>query len=154
MRYLPVFVFIVLFSCNGQKKTTMGDGNGANSSKEGLILLLQDNYSGADTSETLIIRDQKSLQKFFSKINRTRKPGIPIPVVDFTKDMVLIHCPGEQPLGEQVLWSIANENDKEIRLRPTVTKMKKRGTSSVTVSPFSVYKIPLTSKRITFQKEQ
>ena len=116
-------------------------------------IVLQDNYSGSDTSETLIIKDRKSLQKFFSKINRTRKPGIPIPDVDFAKDMILIHCPGEQPLGEQVLFSIANENNRELRLRSSVTRAEKNGESSVIVSPFSVYKMLLTTKNIVFEKE-
>ena len=150
MRYLPLFIFAIIMSCNGQKKAAMKDKNDMEVGKEKLTLLLQDNYSGMDVAETLVIKDVKGLKSFYSKVNRTRKPGIPVPEVDFTKEMILIHCSGEQMDGKQVKLSVEEENDLEVIIRTSVKKTQKSGTSSALISPFSVYKMPLTSKRIVF----
>ena len=154
MRYLPLFIFAIILSCNGQKKTAMKDKNDMEAGKEKLTLLLQDNYSGMDVAETLVIKDVKALKSFYSKINRTRKPGIPVPEVDFTKEMILIHCSGEQMDGKQVKLSVEEENDLEVIIRTSVKKTQKSGTSLALISPFSVYKMPLTQKEVTFKKEQ
>ena len=152
MRYLSLFIFALILSCNGQKKAAMKDKNDMNEGSEKLTLLLQDNYSGSDVAETLVITDAKELKSFYSKINRTRKPGLPVPEVDFTKEMILIHCSGEQKNGKQALLSVEEENEKEVIISTSVEKSKKSGTSSALISPFSVYKMPLTQKDITFKK--
>ena len=154
MRYLPLFIFAIIMSCNGQKKAAMKDKNDMEVGKEKLTLLLQDNYSGMDVAETLVIKDVKGLKSFYSKVNRTRKPGIPVPEVDCTKEMILIHCSGEQMDGTQVTLSVEEENDLEVIIRTSVKKTQKSGTSSALISPFSVYKMPLTQKEVTFKKEQ
>ena len=153
MRYLSVLIFAVIISCNGQKKASMDNTGDTNGSKEKLTLLLEDNYSGSDVAETMIIKDAKALQHFYAQINRTRKPGIPVPEVDFTKEMILIHCLGEQTNGKQASLSVLEENDKEVIISTSIQKLDKRGTSSALTSPFSVYKMPLTKKAITFKKE-
>ena len=153
MRYLSLFIFAIILSCNGQKKATMKDKNGMNEGSEKLTLLLQDNYSGSDVEETMIIKDVKALKSFYSKINRTRKPGLPVPEVDFTKEMILIHCSGEQKNGKQALLSVLEENEKEVIISTSVEKSEKSVTSSALISPFSVYKMPLTSKEISFKAQ-
>ena len=153
MRYLSLFIFAIILSCNGQKKAAMKDKNDTNVGSEKLTLLLQDNYSGTDVAETLVIMDVKALKSFYSKINRTRKPGIPVPEVDFTKEMVLIHCSGEQTNGKHALLSVIEENENEVIISTSVQKSKKSGTSSALISPFSVYKMPLTQKVISFKKK-
>ncbi len=152
MRYLSIVVFMVLFSCNGQKKAAGDGGKGADEVPKTLTLLLRDNYSGLDTVATLVIKDKKAFQKFFSRVNKTRKPGLQVPEVDFSKEMVLIHCSGYGPIGEQDSLFVANENELELQLKSMVVKREKQHTSAVKVSPFSVYKLPLTTKRIVFDK--
>ena len=120
---------------------------------EKLTLLLEDNYSGSEVEETMIIKDAKALQRFYSKINRTRKPGLPVPEVDFTKEMILVHCIGEQMNGNQATLSIEEENKKEVIISTSHEKSKKSDTSSALISPFSVYKMPLTQKEISFRKK-
>ena len=153
MKYLSLFIFAIILSCNGQKKAAMKDKNDMNVGSEKLTLLLRDNYSGSDVAETLVIKDVKALKSFYSKINRTRKPGLPVPEVDFTKEMILVHCSGEQTNGKHVLLSVMEENEKEMIISTSVEKSKKSGTSSALISPFSVYKMPLTQKVISFKKK-
>ena len=154
MRYLPLFIFAIILSCNGQKKVPMNNESEVKESGEKLTLLLQDNYSGTDVAETLVIKDAKALKSFYSKINRTRKPGLPVPEVDFTKEMILIHCIGEQMNGKHALLSVIAENEKEVIIGTSVERLEKRGTSSALISPFSVYKMPLTQKVISFKKKE
>ncbi|PIE99803.1 MAG: hypothetical protein CR994_09170 [Maribacter sp.] len=154
MRHMYVFVFAIILSCNGQKKATTDKEGALNDGTGKLTMVLEDNYSGLGTPETLIIKDSKSLRRFFMKVNRTRKPGLPLPEVDFSKEIVLIHCFGEQPLGRQVSLSVVDENEHELILRSLTAKKKGKPPSSVIVSPFKVYKMPLTSKKITFQEER
>ena len=51
---------------------------------EGLVLLDHDNFTTIDTFQIREIRDFKTLNKFYREINKTRKPGLPVPMVDFT----------------------------------------------------------------------
>ncbi len=153
MRYFSLFVFAIILSCNGQKKASMENGGEMKGDSEKLTLLLEDNYSGSEVAETLVIKDEKALRSFYATLNRTRKPGIPIPEVDFTKEMILIHCLGEQTNGTQASLSVAEENDQEMIIITSVAKAEKSSSSSALISPFSVYKMPLTEKAITFKKE-
>ncbi len=154
MRYLSLFIFALILSCNGQKKAVMKDKNNMNQSDEKLILVLQDNYTGSDIEETIIIKDVKTLKSFFSKINRTRKPGLAIPEIDFTKEMILVHCSGEQTSGAFTLLSVAEENEREVIISTAIEKLEKSESSSALISPFCVYKMPLTQKEVIFKKEQ
>jgi len=151
MKYLSLFIFAIILSCNGQKKAALGNGDDMKAGIEKLTLLLADNYSGSEVEETMIIKDAKALQRFYSKINRTRKPGIPVPEVDFTKEIILIYCSGEQINGKQALLSVIAENEKEVIISTSVEKSKKSGTSTALISPFSVYRMPLTAKEISFK---
>lgn len=154
MRYLSIIVFALIISCNSQKKAVMKDINNMNQGNEKLIMLLQDNYSGSDIEETLIIKDAKALKSFYSIINRTRKPGLSVPEVDFTKEMILIHCIGEQNNGKQAALSIVEENDQEVVIKTSIQKPQKKGRSSAITSPFCIYKMPLTQKKISFKKNE
>lgn len=153
MRSLFLSIVIVITSCNGQKKVTLND-NEVTTGNQGLTLVLQDNYSGFDIPQTLIIRDVKALKKFYSKINRTRKPGIPIPQINFTKEIVLVHCSGEQNMDVQFEQLVMEETHNEIIVRILSIPTNQRQTSVVDVSPFSVYKMPISKKNVKVVKER
>ncbi len=137
----------ILLACNGQKKAAADDID-EQVSDSPLTLIMQENYAGTDTVATHIIESQKSLAKFFAKINMTRKPGIPVPQVDFSKDLVVIYCSGNQGNGTKPLLGLSAETDSELVLEMS---NKKDDETSATVSPFSIYKMPLTSKKINFK---
>lgn len=153
MKTLVLSVILVIASCNGQKKVTLND-NEVVTGNLGLTLVLQDNYSGFDVPQTLIIRDVKALKKFYSKINRTRKPGIPIPQIDFTKEIVLIHCSGKQNMDSQFEQLVMEETYNEIMVRISRIPTSQRKASVAGVSPFSVYKMPVSKKNIKVVKER
>jgi len=154
MKGLLLVILMIFSSCNCQKKAAMNNEEDTNIHNEKLTLLLQDNYSGSDVSETLVIKDAKELKSFYSKINQTRKPGLPVPEVDFTKEIILVHCSGLRKSNvAPPSLSVLEETDEELVLETTNGKVEQKGGDSAEISPFSVYKMPLTSKKIIFKKE-
>lgn len=149
MKYCFVAVLFALLSCNGQKKmVSTSTMVGPSEQSNGLELLLQEEYSGFDTEETMIIKDRKNLKSFYSKLNRTRKPGLPVPEVDFTKNMVVVQCSGEQQHMGAPILTFDKETDSAIVLTSKLVRDKKSGSKTITTFPFCLYKMPLTDKEI------
>ncbi len=153
MRFFLLGICFVFVSCGSQKKKALTDGEVRGGAQE-LTLVLRDNYSGSDVAETLIIDDVKALKTFYSKINRTRKPGLPVPTVDFTKEMIVIHCSGIQKSNVESSLAILNETKDELVIEISKGKKVQKKKVSAEISPFSIYKMPRTSKRVIFEKEQ
>ncbi len=141
---LNASLLLILCSCKGQQ--TAATYNNEDTSK--MELILQDNYSGSEVEETLVIRDKKSLQSFFAKINRTRKPGLPLPEIDFTKEMLFVWCAGEGIKHTPEL-SIKKETKESFVI--SKGKKKKKPETTALISPFKIYKLPVSSKKIVFE---
>lgn len=111
-------------------------------------LILQDNYSGVVTEELMLIKNEKSLQSFFSKINKTRKPGLPVPEISFDDDMVLVWCQGET-LVPCLDLLLEKETVEAYIFKKIYATSKKENTAIL--SPFILYKLPLSVKKITIE---
>lgn len=148
----PLILLIIIASCNGQKK--MAENQDA-SQEEKMTLVDQNNYSGADSTETMVITSAKALKSFYSRINRTRKPGLPVPEIDFSKNTVIILCSSDANYVSSEKLSVLDETDSEIILG--MEQMDKGQISSSSsnsnehVSPFFVYTMPLTEKKVSFK---
>jgi hypothetical protein len=149
-KYSMFILLLAIFSCNSQKKSLTVNGKGQ-SSGDSLVLLVQDNYAPTDSVETLVIRDEAELRQFFTRINMTRKPGIPVPEVDFSKEMVLIFCAGTQKDAKLPPLSIFQETEDKIVVSATEQKLNDSSDLLPFVSPFSVYKMPVTKKEVVFK---
>lgn len=149
MRFLGFLFLILMCSCKAQKEPQNETGD----TIENLILLAHDNYSNISEYQTQIIRDQKTLQKFYSQVNKTRKPGLPVPMVDFSKEMLVLVCLGEQRSEENVAISKVMESDQEMVLKVKVLEETAQGEISIQPMyyPFYLYKMPLVGKTVTFQ---
>lgn len=144
--FLPALV--IFLACNGQKKMAMNENDGQ-TTESPLTLVLQGNFAGTDTATTHIIENQKDLTQFFSGVNKTRKPGIPVPKVDFSKDMVVVYCSGIEGNGTTPILNLATESDSEMILGMVDKSLNDE--EPKTISPFSVYTMPLTTKKISFK---
>lgn len=141
-------ILLLIIGCNGQKKAAVDTTIKETSANSPLKLVTQANYAPSDSVETHLITSAKELSKFFSKVNRTRKPGIPVPEVDFSKDMVVIYCAGTKGNGSQPELIITEETDTELILgMDNVIKPEK---PKATVNPFTIYTMPTTSKKVRF----
>ena len=119
-----------------------------------MVLVDHDNFTNIDSFETRVIRDAKSLRKFYSQINQTRKPGLPVPMVDFSQHILVLVCLGEQQ-GETVpLISKLKETEVELTMAVELSKKSSKGDMSnqMVYFPFYLYKLPLVDKTITFQR--
>lgn len=152
MKQFLALIFLVLISCNGQKKAAIESDNAQEEGMEtnNLVLILQEPDSSFDTAETMIIKDAKRLKSFYSKINMTRKPGIPIPVVDFSKEMIVIQCSGVVSQDGLPVLSILKETDTKIILSSNFQKNTIHQTRTTT-RPFCIYKMPLSEKNIEIE---
>lgn len=130
-------------SCKGQHTVSANEAD-----DHMMVLVLQDDYSGRVTEELLVLKDQKSLVRFFATINRTRKPGLPVPEVDFAKEMLVVWCAGETQQPAKGLSFVDETSDTYMlsKIKPDPTTRQ-----SAIISPFFIYKIPLSNKKIALQ---
>ncbi|WP_273566555.1 hypothetical protein [Maribacter halichondriae] len=70
--------------------------------------------------------------------------------MDFSKDLVIIHCSGEAV--NAVLSELYVKQESEDSVHIAIKKMDKKENSTAAMSPFSVYTIPLTKKKIVIDK--
>ncbi|MBU3024396.1 MULTISPECIES: hypothetical protein [Zobellia] len=138
-------VLILLFSsCKGQEKRGRQQDV---SEQENLMQLIEsDFYSGTDEEGMIVVTDRKSLLKFYAQVNRTRKPGLVVPEVDFGKEMLLIYCAGKQQGASLPRLFVKNTSDSRLVLGVETTKGE--ASSTALTSPFSIYSLPLTQKQI------
>lgn len=143
--YVVLFSILPLNSCKGivssqmqESKTTMEIEN-----------ILNENYSGFEQEKYRLIRNEEDLHSFYGVINRTRKPGITPPKIDFKKHMILIWC-GDKNASNFAELEIM-ENKENIIVRKLNNTQGIEQNRSV-VNPFSVYKLPLRSKSLRIQR--
>ena len=141
---LACSLFVIsIVSCKSQDQI-----KSANTDTMQLTLLIEDNYSGQDEKELFIIKDQNELETFFGKVNRTRKPGLPIPEVDFKKERVIVWCGGNKD-ASRLRLSVKNITDHVIYLKKEKTAMSHL--EGAIISPFVIYKLPNTHKVVKFK---
>lgn len=153
MKLYFIAIVLILVSCNGQKKAVMDDKKEVASaaSENQLELLMSEAQGGFETDELLVIRDAKRLKSFFSKINRTRKPGLPVPEIDFSKDMLIIQCIGEENHANNNIFSSVEETPTQMILKTQDSEKSENDTSAASASSFCVYKMPLTQKEVMLE---
>lgn len=126
---------------------------GANQQNE-ITLVDHDGFSGFFEYETMVVRDAKSLAKFYTQVNKTRKPGLPVPYIDFSKETAIIVCSGEQKGEMETKLTYKEETENELVISVEMLKPVKPTTTgdSVVSYPFYLYKIPRTSKSVVIQR--
>ncbi len=149
--YLSVVILAVMFSCKSQKKQIMDEESDAQALSE-ITMLMTDNYGGTENEELQVIRSKGELDKFFIKVNRTRKPGIKPPSIDFTKNTVLIYCPGKTTQKPSMKLQTTKKDEQRIIISPDKTEVTDNQQSTAVITPFGLYILPLTDKEISLQK--
>lgn len=141
---------VCLLSCRAQKEGHSPAGE----AMEGMVLIDHHSFINIDVFGARVIRDAKSLRKFYAEINKTRKPGLPVPVVDFSQELVILVCLGEQKGDKTPVLSKLKETDEGISMALELVEQKKEEATTVQATnfPFYLYKMPLVDKTITFQR--
>ncbi|MAY22263.1 MAG: hypothetical protein CMC74_05750 [Flavobacteriaceae bacterium] len=146
-----LFFLLVLVGCKSQNTSNEGADQGA--SKVSFELLVEDSQSNIDMKNYEVIRSSERLQEVFNRINSTRKPGIPIPEVDFSKQLVLFLNMGQQNSGgfSVSVSKIEKTNDAFVVF---VKEKKPEPTAMVTMvltTPFTLVRTENTSLPVEFK---
>ena len=142
-----LFTIAVIFTaCKTNKAQT------AEASSDELTLLLSDNYGGPEEEGIMVYRSAAELNKFLIQVNKTRKPGLTAPKIDFDKNMVIVYCAGITNPGE---LNLKVKSEEEDYIDFMVERPDPEGTIAVTaiVMPFYIYSIPNTEKEIRLASE-
>lgn len=140
---------ILMLSCKAQKPL--------GTPIEGLELLESDGYGPGEEFEARTIKDQKTLNQFYTQINKTRKPGLSVPAIDFGRNLVLLIQLGTQQGEKTVLISQTGETETERFLAveildaPTTTKNREIPSRAIHQT-FYLYTIPFTDKTLVFER--
>ncbi len=117
--------------------------------------LAEDFYGGMTDSKFIVIKEETTLNEIYKLINKSKSPGIKIPIINFEKETVLVLFLGEKSSGgysisvEQIL----DENEKvTVKYKVTLPKLGEMVTTVMT-QPYCIIKIPITSKEIIFDKK-
>jgi len=148
-----VLTVLLIVSCKSHKKAGKEDSAEA-SNLPSLTLIASDLYGGAEEEVFEVIRDQAALQKFYRKVNMTRKPGLSVPQVDFTKNMAVLYCSGSTNTSEIPPMHINSQNDSEMVLIKGRVNVKDSVTQpTAALTPFGLYLLPLTDKQVIFSQK-
>ncbi len=150
MRIFLVSLLLVCLSCKSQKKGNLNNEEKVQMEKP--ILVMEDSYSNIDSSQISIITDQKALQKFFVQVNKTRKPGLPVPEVDFSKEMLILICAGEQQGTYEPNVTILELDDENLTIN-VERKLPSDSLETAISTPFFLYKMPISEKKVTIRKQ-
>lgn len=149
MKTAVFFLLLIFATCNAQK--SRGDSDTEKEGQDadlGVTFVAGDAYSGTEMAETFTITDTKGLKKFYSRINRTRKPGLPVPNIDFSKEMVIVRCSGTTDNDATPNIYILEVTADEIVLG--ITEIKEKSSTSAITTPFAVYRMANTDKEVVF----
>lgn len=152
MKNYLIGILLILVSCNGNKKTSVKNSDSQLKSDPPLVLILQDEYGSFNVEETMVIKDEKRLKSFYSKINKTRKPGLPVPLIDFSKEMVIVQCSGEQNHSGVPILTFNKETDHQVLIDYDIAEEPGDAATAIVRNPFCIYKMPLTDKEIIVEK--
>lgn len=147
MKIAVFYLFFIFATCTAQK-SGVGNGNEKEdpNANIGLTFIAGDAYSNTEIADTRIITDAKSLKKFYSRINRTRKPGLSVPNIDFSNEMVIVRCSGITDNDVTPELYVLEVTDDKIVLG--IKGINEKTSSSAVTTPFVVYKMPRTEKEV------
>ncbi|QXP52427.1 hypothetical protein [Cellulophaga sp. HaHa_2_1] len=141
MKYIILFFFIV--SCSAQKTSMKTSEN-----NEDLVLILSDLHSNIATPQILVIEEVSSLRTFFATVNKTRKPGLAFPKVDFSKEQIIIYARGENYSATIPQLRISNEDSSAVFVECSIQEIGED--TGVITSPFTMYRIKKITKQLQF----
>ena len=141
--FLFLVVFLVLISC----KSTDIFAIDSNQNLE-MERIVQENYSGFEKEQLLVIKSQEELQSFYGIVNRTRKPGLEPPSIDFNAHILLVWCGGAKGHPNSTLD--LRKGEDYLYVRKIDSKIEANEKQHI-VSPFSIYKLPKSTQKIKFQ---
>ncbi|MCM4150968.1 hypothetical protein DHD05_05130 [Arenibacter sp. N53] len=151
MRLLLLIICLLGTACVGQKTVPSSVDNSSERDSRELQLVMEDNYSGVEQPEFQVVRDPKALKNLFLQINKTRKPGLPIPEIDFSEELLLVYCSGTELGVGRLEMVVVEESLGNITMGLKERISSKKESLNAATTPIYIYKMPVTQKEISFQ---
>lgn len=116
--------------------------------------LHEDFFGGYTDSKFIVITDKKSLTQVYNLINKGKFPEIKTPEINFDKEMVVALFLGEKNSGGYAISveKIFNTSNKTYVVYKETSPKPGEMVTTVMTQPFTIAKIPKTSKEIVFKK--
>jgi len=140
MKFFWILLLLVFSSCKAQQTWKSTEEN-PKSVRSELHMLFSDYYGGSETSKEQIFRDNGELAKFFARINKTRKPRLPLPKIDFTEEVVILINTGTQVGGKLPELQVGKQNSEYITLLVTYKEENLTTDNEVVNAPFCLYRL-------------
>jgi len=140
---LYMLLTVLILSCSSTKNIDVPIKTENNTNKLLFETLIEDQIGGYATPEIRVVKDRESLLKVYGQLNRTRKPGFPIPEIDFSKETIVAVFMGEKNTGGYgvVVEDVKEEKDKLVvsikETKPSTGAM----VITVITQPFCIVKI-------------
>ncbi|WP_197505861.1 protease complex subunit PrcB family protein [Urechidicola croceus] len=154
MKYLLFFFTLTIASCNAKKESVQNVTNDTTVMKNQMKIevLAEGSHGGYETSKYIIIKEEKTLREVFTKVNMIRRPGFPIPKIDFENEMVIALFMGQKNNGGYGI-SVKNIVDTDDSIEIQIKEVEPEGmTTMVICQPFYFCKIPKSDKNVVFKK--
>ncbi len=143
-------IFIVSCKSKQKVKENYAKVKADNFKEIPFTIILQEEHSNIKAPKKTVITNRESLQEVFSVINRTRRPGLATPKVDFDLDQVIAFFLGEKSTGGYTvnIDKIISEN-KEVVVYYSIQKPKGMA-SMVLTQPILLVSMPKTEESVKF----
>lgn len=141
MRHFIVILFCLFMACKGSESSA---------SDVDLTLIMTDAYGGTPEPGIEVLRDEGSLRKYFARINRTRKPGLPVPEIDFSRHIAVAYSSGQTT--DTIIPAIQAVNrNKDTLILKTQKSVASEATFTAVRLPFALYLLPRTDKQVVME---
>ena len=142
---------VSLTACKSQKSKSNEESVNSQADNT-LTLLMSDLYGGSSNEEIKVIKSRKELDKYFIQINKTRKPGLKPPDIDFEKYVVVGYSPGRCLQFDEGQLKIYESNEDSITLAKGESgpDTKKENETTAVLEPFELYSLQRTQNSSYF----
>lgn len=139
--------FIVISSC-GSKSNMKSEESKSND--EIYTIIEQGDMSNHDAKEVMVISTTEQLNEIYLEINSTRRPGLPIPKIDFDDYTVIAAFAGTKSTGGHsvVIEPVVNQNGVHFNCSIKSPEAMQPATMAIT-TPFIIVKTLKSDKKIT-----
>ena len=132
----------------------MAAPNASDMPQETLELVASDLYGGSEDEVFQVIRSEGELKKFYRQVNMTRKPGLPVPKIDFTAHTAVLYCSGTTNSTEMPAIFVSSQNESEMVLQKAILDPSDNSqTGTAKLTPFGLYLLPFTDKQVILSQK-
>lgn len=147
---------IVFISCNCKKKTIEKSDAVMQNEKQNVQgeisykILFDNDRSNIKEEKHLVINSEDALKALYAKINMTRRPGLPVPKINFKEEMAGGICLGEKRNAgyKIVIEKIETISNERVVLYKVQTP--KETAATVMTQPCLLFSMPKTELPIKF----